>query len=88
MNVKNTYFCFILVEYVSFQYGEPSVFLEHNTKPQELLEKVITDKSLNACVTATNDRDKDDEEFTRSYPDGIPEDESGRALLKAYLAIE
>ena len=88
MNVKNTYFCFILVEYVSFQHGEPSVFLEHNTKPQELLEKVITDKSLNACVTATNARDKDDEEFTRSYPDGIPEDESGRALLKAYLAIE
>ena len=26
MNVKNTYFCFILVEYDSFQHGEPNVF--------------------------------------------------------------
>ena len=29
---------------------------------------------------ATNAHGKDDEEFTRLYPDGIPEDESGCVL--------
>ena len=37
---------------------------------------------------ATNAHGKDDEEFTRLYPDGIPEEESGCVLLKAYLARE
>ena len=78
MNVNNSYFCFILVEYSSF----------HHTKPRELVEKVNTDEFLNTCVAATNDHGEDDEEFTRIYLGGIPEDESGRALLKAYLAIE
>ena len=80
--------CFILVEYRSFHHGEPSVFLEHNRKPHELVDKVITVEFLNTCVAATNNNGEDDEEFTRLYPDGIPEDESGCALLKAYLAIE
>ena len=88
MNVKNTYFCFILVEYRSFHHGEPSIFWGQNTKPHELVEKVITDEFLNTCVAATNAHGEDNEEFTRLYPDGIPEDESGRALLRAYLAIE
>ena len=88
MIVKNTYFRFILVEYGSFQHGKPSAFLEHNTKSHELVEKVITDEFLNTCIAVTNAHGEDDEEFTRIYPDGIPEDEPGRALLKAYLAIE
>ena len=75
-------------KYGSFHHGEPSVFWEHNTKPHELVEKAITNEFLNTCVAATNAYGEDDEEFTRLYPDGIPEDESGRALLKAYLAIE
>ena len=62
--------------------------MEHNTKPHELVEKVITDKFLNTCVAATNAHREEDEEFTKLYPDDIPEDESGRALLKPYLAIE
>ena len=62
--------------------------MEHSTKPQELVKKVIADEFLNNCIAATNARGKDDEEFTRPYPDGIPEDESGCALRKAYLAIE
>ena len=62
--------------------------MDHNTKSHELVQKVITDQFLNTCVAATNAHDEDDEEFTRFYPDGILEDESGRALLKAYLAIE
>ena len=88
MNVKNTYFCFILVEYDSFHHGDPSVFLEHNTKPHELVKKVIKDEFLKTCVAATNAHGEDNEEYTRFYPDCIPEDESGRALLKAFLAIE
>ena len=88
MNVKNTCCCLILVEYGSFHHGKPSVFLEHNTKPHELVEKVITDEFLNTCNAATNAHGEDDEQFTRLYPDSIPKDESGRALLKEYLAIE
>ena len=64
------------------------LFLEHNTKPHELVEKVTTDEFLNTCVAATNAHGEDDEECTRLYPDGILEDESGRAHLKAYLTIE
>ena len=62
--------------------------MDHNTKPHEQVEKVITDEFQNTCVPATNAHGEDNEEFTRLYPDGIPEDESGRALLKACLAIE
>ena len=54
MNVKNTYFCFILVEYRSFHHGEPSIFWGQNTKLHELVEKVITDEFLNTGVAATN----------------------------------
>lgn len=74
LNVKNTYFCFILVEYGSFQHGKPSAFLEHNTKSHELVEKVITDEFLSTCVAAANSHGEDDEEFFRLYPYGIPED--------------
>ena len=65
MNVNNTYFCFIFVEYGNFHYGEPSVFLEHNTKPQELIKKVITDKFLETYVATTSAQGEVDEEFTR-----------------------
>ena len=83
MNVKNTYFCFILVEYGSFQHSQPSFFFfEHNRKPHELVKKVITDEFLKTCVAATNPHGEDDEEFTRLYLDDIPEDESGCALVR------
>ena len=62
--------------------------MEQHTKPYKLVEKVITDEFLNTCIAATNAQGKDDEEFSRLYPDSIPEDESGRELLKAYIAIE
>ena len=62
--------------------------MENNTKPRELVEIVITNEFLNTCIAATYAHGEDDEEFIRLYPDGIPEDESVRALLKVHLAIE
>ena len=40
-------------------------FLEHNTKPHELVENVITDEFLETCVATTIAQGEDDEEFTR-----------------------
>ena len=54
MNVNNTYFCFIFVEYGNFHHGEPGIFLKHNTKPQELIKKVIADKFLETYVATTS----------------------------------
>ena len=72
---------FILVEYGNFHHGEPRIFLKHNSEPHELVQKVITDEFLDTCVAATNAHREDDEEFTSLYPDGIPTEESGSALL-------
>ena len=66
----------------------PRVFIEHNTKPYKLVQKVITDKFLDTCIAGPNAHGEDDVDFTSLYSDGIPEDESRHALLKVYLAIE
>ena len=71
--IENTYLCFIFVEYGTFQHSELSDFLEPNTKPHELVEKVITYEFLNTYIAAINAHK--DEEFARLYPDGISKDE-------------
>ena len=57
-------------------------------KATQTVENFITDYFLNTCVPLTNAQEKHNEKFTRFYPGGISEDESGRVLLRAYLAIE
>ena len=49
---------------------------------------VITNEFLDNCITAANSNGEEDEEFTKISPQGISDDEKGRALLKGYLAIE
>ena len=80
MNVNNTYFCFILIEYGNFNHGDPSVF-RAQYKATRIGGKNLRKLISGHCVAATNTCDEDDEEFTSLYPGGIPEDESGCALL-------
>ena len=80
MNVRNTYFRFVLVEYSSFQHGEPSVFWSSIQNHMSWLKKSSKMNFGSLFFAATNAHGKDDEEFTRLYPDGIPEDESGCVL--------
>ena len=52
------------------------------------VEMVTTNEFLDNCITARNAHGEEDEGFTKIFPQGISEDEKGRALLKPYLANE
>ena len=71
MNVRNTYFRFVLAEYSSFQHGEPSVFWSAIQNHMNWLKKPSKMNFGTLFFAATNAHGKDDEEFTRLYPDGI-----------------
>ena len=69
-------------EYGKFHHGEPSLFLPPDTKPHEIVERIITEEFLDTCLVATNRHGEEDENFVKIFPEGIPVDEGGRALLK------
>ena len=78
---------FLILECGTFYSGTQNVFLEGNSA-HGAVEMVTTNEFLDNCITARNAHGEEDEGFTKIFPQGISEDEKGRALLKPYLANE
>ena len=77
----------IQVHSASPEYGKPSVELEVNSRPHDLVELAVDDNFIDISIEATNEHAANDRSFQK-YTGNLEKNDKSRALIRRFLAIK
>ena len=69
------------------EYGTPETVFEDETKPHEIIERIMDDEFIKICIDATNEHGASDQRYLDMIHE-IGKDEKGISFMRGFFAIK